>query len=119
MSEHERVTDAQINGLFENLDASDVPAELRKPIMAEAWLWASCWCAGYYVSRYMNEADSVEMGADWAAGPADMTGLKIGKAEEYAAGIINAWRNTGKLDEIDEPWSWYEPDISPARQRRG
>ena len=115
------MTDEQLNGLYLNLDALDVPEELRLGMATNAWTQAKCHMAlVYYLQHDSHSEDSdelVDWSINWACGPAEFTGAMMDIAERYLHRDITFWRDTGEYDPPTTPWSHYDPEISPAKQR--
>ena len=115
------MNDSQLQGLFENLQATDVPEPLRRDLANAAWVKAQCFfTADYAISfmEYQSAEEAIRMAVDYATGPAVMTGAMFELAESFLETEIAFWRDTNEAELPDEPWSYYQPEISPARQRR-
>lgn len=118
------ITDEQLAGLFENIDATDVPENLRRGMALEAWEKAIMY---YAALRMLHGADREfeEFSSDpvfsctWAVrSSAHWTGAFMDLAEGFVRDEVETWRNSGETPMEYEPWAQYKPDISPALQRK-
>ena len=116
------MTDEQLYGLYQNLDSLDVPEELRLGMATNAWTKAKCYMALTYYLQHgtpsENSEDLIDWSIIWACGPAEFTGAMMDIAEQFLYRDIAFLRDSGEYEPPATPWGHYDPEISPARQRR-